>query len=378
MNEDYLLMIPGPIPVHPRVLRAMSMKILPHRGDEFNKIFMEQTERLKKIFKTTNEVFIITGSGTAAMDAAIANTIEPGDKVLCITSGKFGERFRDIVKAYKGTPVELKYQWGAPVKIEDVKNALEQDPLIKIVTMVHNETSTGVKNPVAEIGNIVKNSKALLVVDTISSLAGDDIEVDKWSVDICVSGSQKCLGLPPGMAFISISQKAWSVIEKTDETCYYLNLKKYKNNKYKAPYTQPVSMTYGLKEALNIIEENGIENWIKKHETMAKATREAAKSMGLSLLPYDEKICSNTVTSIKVPDGIDGLELIKLMREKYGIIVAGGQDHLKGKIIRIGHMGYVSEKEIIVTMACLYMSLKELGYNKELPPFLNKILESLI
>jgi len=366
-------MIPGPIPVHPRVFRAMSMKIMPHRGEEFNKLFMEQSERMKKIFKTKNDVFIMSGSGTAAMDAAIANIVQPGDKVLCITSGKFGERFRDIVKAYKGAVIELKYEWGTPINTEDVKKALEKDSSIKAVTMVHNETSTGVRNPVAEIGKIVRNTKALLVVDTISSLGGDNIEVDNWGVDLCASGSQKCIGLPPGMCFISVSQKAWEVIEKTDGTCYYLNLKKYKNNKYKAPYTQPVSMTYGLKEALDIIDEYGFENWIKKHEKLAKATREAAKALGLKLFPQDEKTCSNTVTSIKVPDGIDGQELVKLMREKHDIVIAGGQDHLKGKIIRIGHMGSISEKEIIVTMACLQMTLKDLGYKIELASILNPI-----
>lgn len=373
MNEDFLLMIPGPIPVHPRVFRAMSMKIMPHRGEEFNKLFMEQSERMKKLFKTNNDVFLMAGSGTAAMDAAIANIIQPGDKVLCITSGKFGERFRDIVKSYKGTVVELKYEWGSPINIEDVKKALEKNPFIKAVTMVHNETSTGVRNPVAEIGKIVRNTKALLVVDTISSLGGDNIEVDNWGIDICASGSQKCIGLPPGMCFISVSQKAWDVIEKTDATCYYLSLKKYKNNKYKAPFTQPVSMTYGLKEALDIIDEYGLENWIKKHENLAKATREAAKALGLKLFPQDEKTCSNTVTSIKVPEGIDGLELIKLMREKHDIIIAGGQDHLKGKIIRIGHMGSITEKEIISTVACLQMALKDLGYKTELTPILNPI-----
>ncbi|HNV94461.1 MAG: phosphoserine aminotransferase [Candidatus Methanofastidiosum methylothiophilum] len=373
MNEDFLLMIPGPIPVHPRIFRAMSMKIMPHRGEEFNKLFMEQSERMKKIFKTKNDVFLMAGSGTAAMDAAIANIIQPGDKVLCITSGKFGERFRDIVKAYKGTVVELKYEWGSSINIEDVKKALEKDPSIKAVTMVHNETSTGVRNPVAEIGKIVRSTKALLVVDTISSLGGDNIEVDNWGIDLCASGSQKCIGLPPGMCFISVSQRAWDVIEKTDGTCYYLNLKKYKNNKYKAPYTQPVSMTYGLKEALDIIDEYGLENWIKKHEKLAKATREAAKTLGLKLFPQDETTCSNTVTSIKVPEGIDGQELVKLMRENHGIIIAGGQDHLKGKIIRIGHMGSITKKEIIVTMACLQMTLKDLGYKTELAPILNPI-----
>jgi len=373
MNEDFLLMIPGPIPVHPRIFRAMSMKIMPHRGEEFNKLFMEQSERMKKIFKTKNDVFLMAGSGTAAMDAAIANIIQPGDKVLCITSGKFGERFRDIVKAYKGTVVELKYEWGSSINIEDVKKALEKDPSIKAVTMVHNETSTGVRNPVAEIGKIVRSTKALLVVDTISSLGGDNIEVDNWGIDLCASGSQKCIGLPPGMCFISVSQRAWDVIEKTDGTCYYLNLKKYKNNKYKAPYTQPVSMTYGLKEALDIIDEYGLENWIKKHEKLAKATREATKTLGLKLFPQDETTCSNTVTSIKVPEGIDGQELVKLMRENHDIIIAGGQDHLKGKIIRIGHMGSITKKEIIVTMACLQMTLKDLGYKTELAPILNPI-----
>ena len=373
MNEDFLLMIPGPIPVHPRIFRAMSMKIMPHRGEEFNKLFMEQSERMKKIFKTKNDVFLMAGSGTAAMDAAIANIIQPGDKVLCITSGKFGERFRDIVKAYKGTVVELKYEWGSSINIEDVKKALEKDPSIKAVTMVHNETSTGVRNPVAEIGKIVRSTKALLVVDTISSLGGDNIEVDNWGIDLCASGSQKCIGLPPGMCFISVSQRAWDVIEKTDGTCYYLNLKKYKNNKYKAPYTQPVSMTYGLKEALDIIDEYGLENWIKKHEKLAKATREAAKTLGLKLFPQDETTCSNTVTSIKVPEGIDGQELVKLMRENHDIIIAGGQDHLKGKIIRIGHMGSITKKEIIVPMPCLQMTLYDLGYQTELAPILNPI-----
>ena len=376
-NERLLLMIPGPTIVDPKVLRAMSKPIMPHREKEFSEMFLEQAERMKQVFRTKNDLFLLAGSGTAAMDAAVSNTIKPGEKVLCIVSGKFSERFTEIVKCYGGEALELNFEWGKEIDVNKVKEALDENNDIKAITVVHNETSTGVKNPIKEIGEIVKETNALLIVDTISSLGGDNINVDEWNIDLCATGSQKCLAIPPGIAAISISEKAWNVIEKTNGYSYYLNLKKYKKHKHHAPYTQPVSMVYGLKVALDMIFEEGLENRIERHRRLAKATREGVKGMGLKLFPEKEEICSNTVTSLRVPKGMDDKKIREIMKDKYNIVIAGGQAHLKGKIMRIGHMGNVSKRDILCTLAALELALKEVGFKIELGNGVRKAQETM-
>lgn len=354
MDEDLLLMIPGPTFLHPRVLRAMAKPLMPHREEWFANLFVEQTERMKKVYQTENDLFIFSGSGTSSMDAAVSNVMRPGDKVLCITSGKFSERFCEIVEAHGGVPVIVDFEWGTPIDPEKVKEKLTPD--IKAVTMVHNESSTGVRNEVSPIGDLVRDSGAVLIVDCISSMGGDDIRVDEWGIDLCVSGSQKCLAVPPGLSFLSVSEKAWRVINTRPGYCYYLNVKKYKEDKYLAPYTQSITLTYALKEALDILFEEGFQKRIERHKHLAEMTRSGVKKLGLDLFPRPESICSRTVTAFKAPEGKSEKQIRDTLKN-YGIVIAGGQAHLKGKIMRIGHMGNCGEKEIIATLACLERAL---------------------
>lgn len=222
---DQLLMIPGPTGVSQRVLKAMLKNIVNHRGEEFGKILEETSEIMSKIFKTKNESYILTGSGTAAMEAALANILEEGDKILNIVNGKFGERFMQITTTFGGNSIPLKFEWGKAADIEKIKETLEENEDIKAVTVVHNETSTGVKNPIKEIGKILNNHEALYIVDAVSSLGGDKVEVDNYGIDICITGSQKCLAAPPGLSAITLSDEAWDVVESTDSKTYYLDLK---------------------------------------------------------------------------------------------------------------------------------------------------------
>ncbi len=364
--NDHLLMIPGPTMVSSRVLKAMSKPVVNHRSVIFGDILDETCEMMSEIFQTENESYILTGSGTAAMEAAIENILEKQDKILNVVGGKFGERFMNIVKSHGGSPVELKVEWGEAVNPEDVKEILEKDDEIKAVTLVHNETSTGVANPIEEVGEIVADYDALYIVDTVSSLGGDDVAVDDYGIDICVTGSQKCLAAPPGLSAITISDDAWDIIARTKSHTYYLDLKKYR--KYAAseptetPYTPSVSLMYGMHEALKVVMEEGLESRIKRHAVSAKATREGIKALGLELFSKED-VSSNTVTAINLPEGVSDKDLRGTMRDKYKIELAGGQDHLKGNVFRIGHMGNVTHREIITTISSLEMTLRELGFD---------------
>ncbi|SCG86261.1 pyridoxal-phosphate-dependent aminotransferase family protein [Methanobacterium congolense] len=363
---ETLLMIPGPTRVAPRVLKAMSENIVNHRSALFGEILKDTNEMMSEVFQTENDSYLITGSGTAAMEAAVGNIVEKGDKVLNIVGGKFGERFMQITEAHGGSPTELSVEWGHAVNPEDVKYILEEDEDIKAVTIVHNETSTGVANPIAEVGKVVKDYDALYVVDTVSSLGGDDVFVDGYGIDICVTGSQKCLAAPPGMAAITLSDDAWNVVDKTETSTYYLNMKKYKKSGDKVPpetpYTPSVSLMYAMREALNIIMEEGLEQRVIRHKMAAKATRAGVKALGLELFA-EESAASNTVTAIKMPEGVTDKDMRGTMRNKYHIELAGGQDHLKGNVFRIGHMGNITHREILTTMSALEMTLKELGFD---------------
>ncbi len=360
-------MTPGPVSFHPRVYRAMSRVGWHHRTPEFRKTMAECASMMKKIMQTKNDVYIIMGSGTAAMEAAIVNLVAPGDAVLNLINGKFGERCRELTEAFGGKPVPLEVEWGKAIKPEMVDAALEKNPNVKFVTLVHNETSTGVLNPAPEIAKVVKDRGKVLIVDGVTSVGGDYVYPDKWGFDVLVTGTQKCLGCPPGLSMIMLSPKALEIIEKREGIpTYYLSLKaygKYFNKSADTPYTSSVSLVYALHEALSMIIEEGHENRVQRHRLMAKATRNGMKALGLQLLA-EKGYESNTLTAVKYPGGVEDGDFRKTM-QKHGVLVAGGQAQLKGKIFRVAHMNITGEKEILLTLALAELTLKELGFSCE-------------
>ncbi|MBS7281638.1 MAG: alanine--glyoxylate aminotransferase family protein, partial [Candidatus Freyarchaeota archaeon] len=303
-------------------------------------------------------------------EAAISNIVEEGDKVLCPVYGKFSERFKLIVEAFGGKPIELPVDWGDIPQPELIEEALDREKNVKAVTITQNETSTGVRVPLEDISKIVKKHNTLLIVDTISSMGGDYIPVDDLKIDLCVSGSQKCFSLPPGLAFISVSEEAWEVIRGTKRRAFYFNLpaylESYKKNPPEQPYTPALTFYYALQNSLRLLLEEGLDNVISRHRKVALATREAMKALELELFPKREENCSVTVTAVRTPNGVSDKELREHMQKEYGILISGGQSKLKGKIFRIGHMGCVTDKEILTTIYALEQSLKKLGQRVEI------------
>lgn len=362
--EDTLLMMPGPVPVAPRVLRAMSKPMINHRSAEFAAIYDDCREILADVYQTKNDIFVISGSGTAGMEAAVGSVVESGDKVVAIENGKFGQRFKDLAALY-GDVVPLEFEWGTSVDLEMVKEKLEAGA--KAITLVHNETSAGILNPAAEIGKLAKKHDALFIMDGVTSLGGDDVKVDEWGVDIAVVGSQKCLAAPPGLAMVSVSEKAFEVMNDVKKRPYYNDLKAYKKSGGKArtetPYTPAIPLFYALQEALHIVKEEGMEARINRHKVLSEAVRASAAEMNIEMLPQLNEYSrySNSVSAMKAPEGING-EDIKGDMKKRGIIIAGGQEHLKGKIFRIGSMGNVTARDVLSTILELELVLKKRGY----------------
>lgn len=366
MKDKLYLMIPGPTEVPPPVVAAMSKPIIGHRSAEFAQLIGGVKEKLKKVFQTQNDVFVLASTGTGGLEAAVANIVKQGDKVLVLNTGKFGERFGELGRKFGAEVDEIKFGWGYDVDLKVVKEKLQADPDIKAVLATHNETSTGVVNDIQGLGKLTANHKALLIVDAVSSMGGMDIKTDEWNVDIMVTGSQKAMMLPPGLAFISVSDKAWKVIEENDAPNYYFDLKKYRKSyaKNNTPYTSAVSLYYGLEAALDMILEEGLENVFNRHKQLAKATRAAIRALGLELLPAME-YASDTVTAVQCPMTVNVDKLRKTLLEKYRVMVAGGQGELKGKIFRIAHMGFCTNTDILLTIAALEMALNECGYKAD-------------
>lgn len=360
------LFIPGPVELSQEVLLALAKQVVGHRTPDFEEILVRCWSDLKEIFQTKNDVVLITGSGTAAMDAAIASTISEGEEFVCIGGGKFGERFRGMVQSYGGIAREVKVEWGKTFDASRVEKAVSQSDA-KAITLTHNETSTGVIHNAEAIGKIAKEYDLLFIMDAITSLGGDHVKTDEWNVDICIAGSQKCLAAPPGLSMLSVSKKAWEVISKNKTENYYLNLASYKKSldKKTTPFTPSVTLVYGLHAALKELKREGLENRIKRHRTLARAAREAAKAMNLELLP-SEDIASNTVTAIKIPQGLTDDDVRGRLKRDFGILLAGGQEHLKGKIFRIGHMGNVGYLELVEALSALELVLKKAGHRFEL------------
>lgn len=359
--EDTLMMIPGPVPVVPRIQRAMGRPMFGHRGEEFGAIYDECREILAELFQTSNEIFVISGSGTASMEAAIANVIGKDDTIITIENGKFGERLCDIGDRY-GNVVKLKYDWGTPIDLDAVRAALEQGA--KAVAMVHNETSAAIKNPVEEVAKMAKEHGALFIMDAITTVGGDTVLVDKWGVDIAFMGSQKCIAAPPGLSAITVSEAAWEAM--VDDRPYYLDLKAYRksgnNTPTQTPYTPGVPLFSAMQEALRIVKEEGMEQRRHRHACGAAAVRAAADALGIELFPKIDQYhsYSNTVTAMNIPQGITDKQLRGGMMERR-IQISGGQSHLKGQIFRIGSMGNFSATDMITTLSTLELVLRDHG-----------------
>ncbi len=362
MLKRYLL-APGPTQVPPEVLLAMARPIIHHRAPEFATLFAQIRQDLKWLFQTEAEVLTLVSSGTGGMEAAVSNFLSPGEKALFVNGGKFGERWGKLCKTFGVQATEIKVEWGEAVDPQAIAEALKQDPSIKAVYVQASETSTGVAHDTRAIAEIVRNrEQTILVVDAITALGVFDLKTDAWGIDVLVAGSQKALMLPPGLAFISVSDKAWNLADKAKNASFYFNLKKEREaqQKNQTAYTAGVSLMIGLKEVLTMLRAEGLGNVFSRHARMAQAMREGMKAAGLSLFPKQNP--SDALTVVSAPDGVDGQAVYKNLREQYGITAAGGQDHLKGKIFRISHMGYIDTFDVIQALAATEMVLKGLGY----------------
>lgn len=358
MEHEPLLMIPGPVPVPQRVRAAMTRQAINHRGPEFGAAYAETVRTLKTLFGTANELYIISGSGSAGMEAGIANFARDR-RIVSLVNGKFGERFAKIGERY-GTVTLLESEWGTPLDLAALEWELENGA--EVVTMVHNETSAGIRNPAPEVGKLARKHDALFIMDGVTSIGGDDVRMDGWGVDIAVVGSQKCLAAPAGLAAIAVSDRAWDRI--SEKRPFYLDMAAYRKSgrgtPMETPYTPAVPLFLALHEACKMIEEEGIPARIARHRRMADAVRAAAKGWGVDLFPtLDARHAySNTATALRIPEGITDKDLRGTVK-KFGIEIAGGQDHLKGKIFRIGTMGGVGAQEILATLAAVQFTLKK-------------------
>jgi len=367
-HERELLMIPGPTMVSPRVLRALTKPILSHGGAEFTEAYVETLKLQKSLFMTSGTPFLLAGSGTLGMEAAAANLVEKGDKVLCIENGFFGEKWQEIVPAHGGIADRLTFEWGKAVDLKLVKERLEKSSY-KAVCVEHVDTSTGIANPVDKIGELVKKTDAVYVVDSVCGVGGMPLKMDEWGIDFCLTGSQKAVGAPPGLSMFCVNEKAWKTIEnrKTPIADYYTNMKRWRPimddpKKYFA--TPATGMILGMLEALKIIHEEGLEARWKRHAVFSKAFQAGLKAIGFDSFP-DPKSLAHTLSVPKVPVGFNDADMRNIMMKKYNVIIAGGLGPIAGKTIRIGHMGSDMVNDLTATLSSIEMALHELGHLKE-------------
>jgi len=341
-------------------LLKMAAPMFHHRTPQYEELFAAVSGKLKKLFMTEGEVYTIASSGSGAMETAVVNTLSHGDKAIAIRGGKFGERWYEMCVAYGIETIALDVEWGRAVTAEEIKNALDSNPGVKAVFTTQSETSTGVITDLKSIGEVMKNYDAALVTDAVSGLGVHELRTDEWGIDFVVSGSQKSIMLPPGLGFVAVGVNSWPIVERANLPKFYWDLKKYKKSlaKFQNPFTPPVSLIVGLNETLDMILGEGLENLWKRTERMAAAMRAAAIALGLTIYPKDY---SNALTTIALPSTVDGSALVKALK-KNGIFPAGGQDKLKGKIIRIAHIGFMDEYDVLTAVAGLERSLKEVGY----------------
>jgi len=357
------LRIPGPTPIPDDVRQAMARQMINHRGPEFAETINRVTRNLKMFFQTKNDALILTGSGTGGLEAAAVNVMSPGDKVLSVSYGVFGERFAMIARTFGAEIIPLQFEWGTAPDPDEVKKAIRLNDDIKTVLVTHNETSTGVTCDLESISKVVKEAGKLLVVDAISSLSSIDLPVDEWQCDIVISGSQKGWMIPPGLSMISISEEAWKAHNVATMPRIYWDFTRAKSylEKGQTPWTPAVSLIFALDVSLQMMLDEGLENIIARHSRVAEQARKGIKSLGLSLFA-DERYASNTVTAVKATNGLNIKKILQILREEYKVVLSGGQQKLDGHIFRIGHLGWVNESDIEIVINSLKEALPKAGF----------------
>jgi aspartate aminotransferase-like enzyme len=359
------LLTPGPTPVPEETLLEMAKPVFYHRSAVYRQLLAEVTEDLKYIFCTKNPVLTLTASGTGGMEAAIASSLPPGSKVICLISGRWGERWRNLSRAFGLEVISVTVPYGQAVAPQQLVEALKQHPDAAAVTATLSETATGVKNDIAAFGKIVASTQALFFVDGISGLGCMECRTDDWHIDLCVTGSQKALMLPPGLAFVSVSEKAWAKIDQnTQARTFYFDLRKYREGLKTgdAPFTPANTLVRALRVSLKLMRAEGNEKTWAKYSRLAAATRAGVQALNLELFAAAP---AESLTVAKVPDGLDGAALVSRMEKQYGIKIAGGQDTLKDKIIRIAHMGYIDAFDVLAALSALELVLLEMGHAVE-------------
>ncbi len=366
MKKTYLL-APGPTPVPETINLEMAAPMVHHRTPQFSKIFGEAAEDAKYLFQTKQDVIILASTGTGGMESCITNLFSPGDKVLVVNGGKFGERWGKISESYGLEPVNVNVEWGQPVDANKVKEILDKDKDIRAILVQASETSTAVAHPIEALSKLTRDrDDILLVVDGITGVGVFPLPMDEWGIDAVVTGSQKALQLPPGLALVALSEKAWKFADQSKCPHFYFDLKKERKNlaNQTSAYTPAVSLVIGLRAVLKSFIEEGMDNVHKRHNRLARATRAAAKALGLNMVAPDAP--ADSLTGVFLPDGIDGGKFVKSLRDDFGVTMAGGQDQWKGKVVRIAHLGYVDTFDTIVAIAAIEMALKKFGHPVEL------------
>src|ERR671930_61904 len=375
MAEKRYLLTPGPTPVPPEVLAALAEPVIHHRARDYREIYERSLARLRDVYRTQNDVLMFTTSGTGAFESAVGNLTTPGDRQVVLSAGNFGERWAAMVRAYGADLVHERLEWGEIPEPDDLRRALDGD--VKVVYLVHSETSTGVVADIQALAATAKEAGALVVVDAVSSLGAVPVEPDAWGIDVLVSGSQKALMCPPGLAFCAISPAALEAAGRSTSPRFVLDWERTRvaQAKLDAPFTPAVSLVRALDVALGILLEEGLDATFERHAALGRACREGAKAMGLELFSPDEDR-SAVVTAIRVPDGIDGTEIVATMRDRFGITIAGGQGELRGKIVRIGHIGWFDVFDITTSLAALELTLADAGADIERGVAVTRALET--
>jgi len=355
------LRIPGPTPLPERIVRSMTRPMIDHRGPEFATILAEITAGAKRVFKTENDLLLLTSSGTGGLESAVANLVSPGDEVVVALCGNFGERFAALAAAYGADVVRLEFEWGQPVDPDDLSVVLERHPKARLLLLTHNETSTGLTNPLRELARAGRNADRIVVVDGVSSISSIAIETDAWGIDVAVSGSQKGWMAPPGFALVSVSERAWAQQVKARSPRFYFDWKEAKAwaEKGMTPFTPAVSVAFAMQEGLRMLEEEGLENVYQRHARLARATQAGLEALGFQLFARDG-YRSHTVTSALPPPGLDVTALRKLLDARYGVVIAGGQGKMTGKMVRVGHLGAVAEGDVVQVIWAIEQALEEL------------------
>lgn len=382
MQDKTFLMIPGPTPVPESVLLAMAKHPIGHRSSEFSTILSETYADLKWLFQTENDVFIYTSSGTGAMEGALANLVNEGDKVLSLVIGNFGARWAKIAKSLGADVEKIEVEAGRAIDPKVLKERLDADvnKEIKIITLTHNETATGVTNPLKELIEIIKEHGAVSVVDGVTSVGAIECKMDEWGIDVLISGSQKGFMIPPGLAFLAASEKAFKLHEQCKHPSFYFDWSAYKKSvkANSTPYTPAVNLIVALNEALKMMKKDGLENIISRHAKHAKALRAAVKAIGLKPMVEDDSIASNAITSLYPPEGVSVPDIRSTMKKDFDIVVANGQNDLKDKIFRMGTLGFVCDRDVLAAVAALEASLYKLGYKFDLGSGVKAAIQTLV